>query len=178
MAGLFLIPAAFLLMFVISLLVGMSGVENENFNTAFSLQFSRTDGDDGRIVGSDSQSVFDGLLMTSASNAPGPLDTQMERLDINLEVTKSHWSFNYWSRHLTDVGSGPGVDHPFGMDVARTGQPVHFVKSIKDEQGPTQRRSGSRAKIGIVEQSDERRHIKSTEHGPQQFHGTLPANER
>ena len=83
--------------------------KTEGVDIAFSLQMATTEGDDDRKVSSDTQSIFDDLLGTSASLAPGSLDTQQDRVDINFEVSDEAWVFRYWSRHLKNVGSGPGV---------------------------------------------------------------------
>ena len=83
--------------------------KTEGVDIAFSLQMTTTDGDDDRKVGSDTQTVFDNILSTNASLAPGSLDTHQERADINLELADDNWVFRYWSRHITEVGSGPGV---------------------------------------------------------------------
>jgi iron complex outermembrane receptor protein len=87
-----------------------NGMELESgLKTAFSLQYMSTDGDDSRIVNSDAQTVFDGFFTTSASNAPGSLDTHLDRVDLNVEIGDDRWNFKYWSRHLSNVGGGPGV---------------------------------------------------------------------
>ncbi len=87
-----------------------NGLSYDNgVKTSFSLQFMTTDGDDERIVDSDGQTIFDSIFLTSASNAPGSLDTQLDRVDVNFDISKSDWSFKYWSRHISNVGSGPGV---------------------------------------------------------------------
>jgi outer membrane receptor for ferrienterochelin and colicins len=83
--------------------------KTEGVDIAFSLQMATTEGDDDRKVGSDSQTGFDNALGTSASLAPGSLNTQQDRVDINFEVSDEAWVFRYWSRHLQNVGSGPGV---------------------------------------------------------------------
>jgi len=87
-----------------------NGVELDNgLKASYTIQYGSTDGDDGRVVDSDAQTVFDNILMTSASNAPGALDTQLDRMDINFSIDSESWNFKYWSRHISNVGSGPGV---------------------------------------------------------------------
>ncbi len=83
--------------------------KTDGIDVAFTIQAHKTDGDDDREVDSDAQTVFDNVLATSASNAPGSLDTQQERVDINFEVSDDDWVLRYWSRHIDKVGSGPGV---------------------------------------------------------------------
>ena len=95
---------------------------------AFSLQANSTDGDDGRSVDSDAQSIFDAALGTSASLAPGSLDTGQERADLNFEVSSDSWVFRYWSRHLTNVGSGPGV--ALALDPVGEGQVDDYLLDL------------------------------------------------
>jgi iron complex outermembrane receptor protein len=98
-----------------------NGMEHENgLKTAFSLQYLSTDGDDDRIIESDAQSLFDEFFSTNASFAPGAMDTQQERIDINFEILKDKWSFRYWSRHVSDLGGGPGI--ALALDPEGTGE--------------------------------------------------------
>lgn len=83
--------------------------KTEGLDVAFTLQASQTDGDEGRSVDSDAQSVFDNIYSTSASLAPGSFDTRQERVDVNFELSDESWGFRYWSRHISDAGNGPGV---------------------------------------------------------------------
>ncbi len=84
---------------------------DNGLQTSFNIQLSTTDGDEDRVIDSDAQSFFDAsaLPQTSVSHAPDSLDTQLERLDINLELSSENWSLRYWSRHLDNAGSGPGA---------------------------------------------------------------------
>ena len=94
--------------------VWVSYGKTEGIDVAFSLQASTTDGDDNRKVDSDTQTVFDTAFAgtpfaTMASLAPGSFDTSQDRVDINFELSDEKWSLRYWSRHISNLGSGPGV---------------------------------------------------------------------
>ncbi len=114
------------------------GIQENGIETALSLQYTTTDGDDNRVISSDAQSIFDNFLSTSASYAPGPLDTQLDRLDINFEVGQGDWKMHYWSRHIFQVGSGPGV--AFALDPEGDGEVNDYlldftVKNIVEVDG-------------------------------------------
>ncbi len=78
-------------------------------NYRVSMEFSKTDGDEERIILSDAQSFFDGIFGTSASLAPGPVDTRSERLDIRMELSGEKWIARFWNWRQKDLGLGPGI---------------------------------------------------------------------
>lgn len=80
-----------------------------DIDVAFSLQYSGTDGDDGRIIDQDGQSFWDNVFITSASLAPGSLDTQGKRLDTRLELRGDKWALRAWNWRQKDLGVGPGL---------------------------------------------------------------------
>ena len=102
-----------------------SGVRYGSFNTqdawtlygghwsgldvAFSVEYHRTDGDDDRIIESDAQSLFDSILGTNASLAPGPASTEINRLDIRLDLTYEEWRLRAWNWRQNNVRVGPGL---------------------------------------------------------------------
>ena len=78
------------------------------WNIAANIEYARSDGDKGRIIDSDSQTLLDKSFGTSASNAPGTMNTQYESLTTNLELSKGNWTshLNSWNRKL---GTGAGI---------------------------------------------------------------------
>lgn len=75
-----------------------------------SLETLKSDGDKGRIFSRDLQSIFDDILGTSASKAPGALNTNYDILDVRLSA---HWNdfksnFWYWDNDKAGVGAGAG----------------------------------------------------------------------
>ena len=83
--------------------------KTEGVDVAFNLQINTTDGDDNRVIESDGQSFWDFMTGTNVSNAPGSMNTNLDRMDLNLEIRDENWSLKYWSRHISEVGFGPGV---------------------------------------------------------------------
>lgn len=86
---------------------------------AFSMSYQESDGDDQRQVEEDLQSIFDSLLDTAASNAPGSLSTRYHLLDTHLAVTGEQVQLNLWNWRLYDAGVGAGgaqVLDPGGRD--------------------------------------------------------------
>ena len=78
-------------------------------NIAFSTEWHGTRGDKGRIIESDMQTILDGWYGSTATNAPGPLDTRYGQLDSQLELAKDDWKLRFSNSHLMNSGYGPGV---------------------------------------------------------------------
>lgn len=77
------------------------------WETALSLEYLTTKGQDERLE-SDAQSVFDALLGTNASLAPGPVNTGRDALDIRLDLSREHWRFRAGYQGRRDIGTGAG----------------------------------------------------------------------
>jgi iron complex outermembrane receptor protein len=77
--------------------------------TAFSVEYGNTDGDSGRRITSDTQTIFDNALGTDASLAPGSAETQMKRWDIRLDLSYKDWTLHAWNWRQSNVGVGPGL---------------------------------------------------------------------
>ncbi|OOZ38349.1 hypothetical protein BOW53_15880 [Solemya pervernicosa gill symbiont] len=95
-------------------------VSEGGLGLAATVQYSHNDGDDGRIVDADTQTIFDTLFGTTASQAPGPLDTRYEVLSSDFTLSKGHWKSHLSTLHQRDTGQGAGVantlDHDGYMD--------------------------------------------------------------
>ena len=76
---------------------------------AFYLEYRQTDGDEGRVIEEDAQTLFDRALGSTASLAPGSLDTRGKRLDVRLDAKRDHWRLRLWNWRLQDMGVGPGL---------------------------------------------------------------------
>ncbi len=61
------------------------------------------------MVEEDEQTSRDRSLGTTASLAPGSLDTRGKRLDIRLDAKRDHWQLRLWNWRLQDMGVGPGL---------------------------------------------------------------------
>lgn len=79
-----------------------------SLDTAVYLQAGDTDGIDG-IVARDAQTANNIALGSSASLAPGPVNTETESIDGQLELSKNNWIFRAAYKLRDDVGSGAGA---------------------------------------------------------------------
>lgn len=92
------------------------GGEVNGWDVALSMELSKTNGHDEKI-GSDLQSVFDGLLATSASLAPGGLNTGKKSIETRVDLSKDKWRLRMGFQGRYDVETGAGVNQaldPFG----------------------------------------------------------------
>jgi len=87
----------------------LHGKTYDDLDIAFSMQYSGTDGDDGRIIDADAQTFWDNANTTNASLAPGPLDTRAKRLDTRIEFSWDNWQLRAWNWRQKDLGVGPGL---------------------------------------------------------------------
>lgn len=79
------------------------------WDVALSLDYLRHDGDTSRIVDSDLQTTLDEALGTSASHAPGPLETDDRIHDLQLRVANENWALRLWKWGQDDGGEGAGA---------------------------------------------------------------------
>ncbi|MFV2061672.1 MAG: TonB-dependent receptor plug domain-containing protein [Gammaproteobacteria bacterium] len=77
------------------------------WNTAISLQVQTTDGQQ-QIVTADAQSTFDSFFVTSASLAPGAVNTGRDLIEASVDLSKGNWRgrFNYQGRNNIETGAG------------------------------------------------------------------------
>lgn len=97
---------------------------------SFSANYHHTEGDESRIISSDAQSLFDSVLNTNASLAPGPLSTRIERADFQLDMKYNDWQFRAWNWRIKDGGEGAGLSQaldPTGH-VDETGYLIEFIR--------------------------------------------------
>jgi iron complex outermembrane receptor protein len=84
------------------------------WDTTFSLQYRHSDGDDGRIIGRDQQTVLDSKLnaprgLPPASLAPGAAQTQYTYYDSSLSLSKGGFSGKFTGQIMQDHGLGTGL---------------------------------------------------------------------
>jgi len=89
----------------------LHGETYDDLDIAFSMQYSGTDGDDGRVIDADAQTFWDTRpgVGTNASLAPGSLDTRAKRLDTRIEFSWDSWQLRAWNWRQKDLGVGPGL---------------------------------------------------------------------
>ncbi|NOY66792.1 MAG: TonB-dependent receptor [Gammaproteobacteria bacterium] len=88
---------------------GQYGGIYKGWHVALSSEYSSSNGDRSRIIDSDLQTAFDGISGTSASRAPGALDTRYESLVNSLSASHGNWNIQLNSWNQNDTGLGAGV---------------------------------------------------------------------
>jgi iron complex outermembrane receptor protein len=92
---------------------GQVGGEWAGWDVATSLQYQHSAGDQGRILKQDTQSVFDSVTETHASQAPGPLNTRFETFNGHLNLQRKHWDIGFWASNEQNgsrVGTAGALD--------------------------------------------------------------------
>lgn len=80
-----------------------------DLNIAVSLEWLKTEGDGSRKIGSDLQTSLDGIFGTSASLAPGKLDTRYNVFNSHLDISYKNWRLRHWYAKQDDAGLGAGA---------------------------------------------------------------------
>lgn len=80
----------------------------KGWDVAFYFDLMRNDGDNSRIVDKDLQTDLDAIMGTSASYAPGPLETDDQIHEIQLRLENDNWNFRFWKWGQKDGGEGAG----------------------------------------------------------------------
>ncbi|UOA09070.1 TonB-dependent siderophore receptor [Methylobacter sp. S3L5C] len=76
---------------------GQQSAEWAGWDISTTLQYQRTDGDQGRIMNADVQTGFDNAFGTHASLAPGPMNTNYETYNGHLNLQRKHWDIGFWA---------------------------------------------------------------------------------
>ncbi len=76
--------------------------------TSFSIQHTKSEGDDRRRIDADNQTILDGIFATDVSLAPGQLNTDIELLNTKLKFSGELFSLDLFSWHLANAGNGTG----------------------------------------------------------------------
>jgi iron complex outermembrane receptor protein len=98
------------------------------WDVAASLQYQHTNGDDQRIINADSQSQIDSLLGTSASHAPGAMQTQFESWNAHLNLQRKHWDIGFWA---FNAESGTRAGAAAALDLQGIGNAEQYMGSIR-----------------------------------------------
>ncbi len=86
----------------------LHGGQWNGFDIAFSMELSKSDGQDG-IIDSDAQTAFDGLFSTDASLAPDSVSLQRDNIDTRIDISREKWRFRAGYQGRSDIGTGAGV---------------------------------------------------------------------
>lgn len=85
-----------------------SGQELAGLGVNLILEYQTTEGWDD-IIERDAQTKFDETFGTSASLAPGPVNTGVDQLDARFEMGKNHWTLRAGIQDRGNLGTGPGL---------------------------------------------------------------------
>ncbi|MGZ8240960.1 MAG: TonB-dependent receptor plug domain-containing protein, partial [Methylobacter sp.] len=88
---------------------GQHGAQWGGWDVAASLQYQHTSGDGGRVMTADTQTLFDSVLGTHASHAPGALNTRYETLNGHLNLQRKHWDIGFWAFNSINAGTRAGA---------------------------------------------------------------------
>ncbi|MCU7936269.1 MAG: TonB-dependent receptor [Candidatus Thiodiazotropha sp. (ex Dulcina madagascariensis)] len=79
------------------------------WDLAMSIDLSKSDGDDNRVVERDQQSQLDDAFGTSASLAPGAVSSQHDNINTLISLNRQNWSLHLWGWREKDGGVGAGL---------------------------------------------------------------------
>ncbi len=79
------------------------------WDIAAALQYSHNNNDGDRIIKADAQSQLDTRFNTSASLAPGEMQTQGEEWNAHLNLQRQYWDINFWAFKQIDQGLKSGA---------------------------------------------------------------------
>ncbi len=128
------------------------GADFNGWNVGLSLEYSSSDGDDGRIVNSDLQTGFDALFGTNASLAPGPLASRYRLLNTSITAKRNQWNIWFNSWNLNDAGIGPGVAQALDPVGSQNGDHYSLVLDYNDDQLLTDWQMDSRLSYRLYDQ--------------------------
>ena len=122
---------------------------------AFYLGYQQTDGDGGRVIEKDAQTRADGSSGTTASRAPGALDTRGKRLDMRLDAKRDHWRLRLWNWRLQDMGVGPGLAQ--ALDSGGRGDGSNYLTDATYDNPDFARDLGLKATLSYMDISGDSR---------------------
>ncbi len=84
------------------------GYRKDDFSVSFAFEHQLSNGDNSRIVDADLQTSLDSSFGTSASLAPGPVNTGYEVTNLHLDFGYESWILEtwYWQQSNGGIGSG------------------------------------------------------------------------
>ncbi|WP_144776889.1 TonB-dependent receptor plug domain-containing protein [Marinobacter maritimus] len=85
-----------------------TGKQLDGVGISFVLEYQETDGW-RETIHHDDQTNFDTTFGTSASLAPGPVNTSVDQLDARLDVSADNWQLRAGFQDRSNVGTGPGI---------------------------------------------------------------------
>lgn len=86
-----------------------TGAEFKDVKLSFSGEFQHHNDDPGRRVSQDLQSVFDDILGSDASQAPGRVNSEDKIADMLVKLSYQDWQLQFWHWQNQDAGLGAGA---------------------------------------------------------------------
>ena len=115
---------------------GLHSTQIKGWDVAMGFEWQQSSGDEDRIIGADLQTTFDGIFGTSASLAPGSLNTGFEVLDMHLTLERKDWTVRLWGWLEDDkevgAGSGQALDPEGKIDSTHVLVDVAHRKKLSD----------------------------------------------
>ena len=109
---------------------GQYGNRWGGWNVAANIQYQGTDGDSGRIIPLDYQSLNDKSYGTGASHAPGAMNTQFKSINTHVSLQRKYWDIGFWANNIlnsgTRAGSGGNLDPEGKANGAQYLGDIHF----------------------------------------------------
>ena len=87
----------------------LTGGQYQGWDIAMTLDMMKSDGDDGRVIERDFQTLLDESFGTSASLAPRAMDTQQDTLNAYFGFNKENWQIFLWGWRENDGGTRAGL---------------------------------------------------------------------
>ena len=84
------------------------GYRSDQVSLSLAFDHQQSDGDDGRIINADRQSALDTLFSTSASLAPGAINSRYEMTNLHLDLGLGNWLLESWYWKQSNAGLGVG----------------------------------------------------------------------
>ena len=85
------------------------GNEYKGWDVTMSLDYMKSQGDDARVIDTDLQSMLDSVFGTSATLAPGALNTEYKILNGHFSLAKENWTFHFQGWKMEDSAMADGV---------------------------------------------------------------------
>ncbi|MBK8815076.1 MAG: TonB-dependent receptor [Methylococcaceae bacterium] len=93
---------------------GQYSTHLNDWDIGANIQYQGTDGDSGRIIKADIQSVLDKQFNSRASHAPGAMNTDRKSINSHFNLQRKHWDIGFWANNIlnsgTNAGSGGSLD--------------------------------------------------------------------
>ena len=108
---------------------GQHGGQWAGWDVASSIQYQHTQGDPGRIIQEDSQTLIDRAIGTNASLAPGAMNTRFKSLNTHLNLQRKHWGIGFWAFNGFDIGTRSGAGG--ALDPTGAGESAQYLADMR-----------------------------------------------